>query len=526
MRRAENHASGRSDPQYAITTWLRIYWTKSPAQWFPRQFEKYHSMIRPVKSLLISLFFLVFLFSWLITPAAEGIAALKTRKLPNIVVILADDLGGHDLACYGADLHETPNLDRFAQGALKFNCAYASAPICSPTRASLLTGKHPARLHMTIWYEGAKASQSSKPDPNRKLVPPAAVSDLPLSEVTIAERLRDAGYLTALVGKWHLGDAAHYPETQGFDVNIGGTFWGAPATHFFPYRGAFGQDAEYRYVPHLELGKPGEYLTDRLTDEAIHVVESAGERPFFLYLAFHAVHTPIEGKPDHVEHFRQKMRPEYHHQNPDFAAMVYSMDENVGRLLKRLDDLHLADDTIVVFTSDNGGFVNEFEGRQVTTNYPLRSGKGSLYEGGIRVPLIVRWPGLTKANTQCGEPVVTADFVPTFAAGLGLNVNEPLDGVDIAPLLADPSAKLARDSLYFHYPHYYQTTTPVSAMRQREWKLLHYFEDDRCELYNLAEDAGEEHDLSAAQPQRTESMLKQLQKWRTEIGAQIPARRG
>ena len=325
--------------------------------------------------------------------AIAGPAVAAEQDRPNVVLILADDLGWSDLGCYGADLHESPRIDRFATEGVRFTAAYA-APVCSPTRAALMTGKHPARLHMTIWYEA-----SADPPRNRPLVPPVTVGNLPHDEVTIAEALREAGYATAHIGKWHLGDAAHYPETQGFDVNVGGTFWGAPSTHFFPFRGTWGNGDEYRYVPGLAWGEPGDYLSDRLTDAALEVIDRAGDRPFFLYLAYHAVHTPIEAPDGIVAKYRGKLSPGLHHRNPTYAAMVERLDANVGRVLDRLDERGLADETIVVFLSDNGGYINDYRGEAVTTNHPLRSGKGSLYEGGVRVPMIVRRPGEPAAGS-------------------------------------------------------------------------------------------------------------------------------
>lgn len=443
--------------------------------------------------------------------AAEG-------KL-NLVLILADDLGWADLACYGADLHVTPNLDRLARQGLRFTDAHAAAPICSPTRASIMTGKAPARLHMTIWYEGAK----SGPDRSRKLITPPVTADLPLAEETLGEVFRSAGYLTAHVGKWHLGDAAHYPEAQGFDVNIGGTFWGAPATFFHPYRGEFGASKELRYVPHLEWGKAGEYLTDRLTDEALKVIDRAGDRPFYLNLAYHSVHTPIEGKPALVERYKGKLAPGLHHRNPAYAAMVHSLDENVGRVLARLDERGLADRTVVVFTSDNGGYIGRFGGMPVTNNHPLRSGKGSLYEGGLRVPLIVRWPGVTQPATECAEPVVSTDLHATLRALAGRPAEGAApDGLDLAPLLKDPRSHLDRDALFFHYPHYYATTTPASAVRHGPWKLIEYFENGRLELYDLSRDLGERHDLAQAMPDQASRLHDRLRRWRREVDAQLP----
>jgi len=445
-----------------------------------------------------------------------------SRRL-NFVFILADDLGWADVGCNGGDLHETPNIDRLAAKGMRFTDAYAAGPVCSPTRASIMTGKCPARLHITIWYEGTK-----NPPRNRKLLPPAAVADLPLEEVTIAEVLHQAGYLTAHVGKWHLGDAAHYPETQGFDINIGGTFWGAPSTFFYPYRGRFGSDPEFRYVPGLEWGRPGEYLTDRLTDEALKVIERAKDQPFLLNLCHHAVHTPIEGKPEVVERYRKKITPDMNHQNEGYAAMVDSLDQSVGRVLARLDDLGIADRTVVVFFSDNGGFINKYKERVVTNNSPLRSGKGALYEGGIRVPMIVRWPGITKPGSVCREPVSSIDFYPTLLEMAGLSGdarhNADVDGVSLLPLLNDPAAPLKREALYWHYPHYYPTTSPASAIREGDWKLLEYFEDGHVELYNLRDDLGEKNDLAAKMPEKADELRRRLAAWRKTVDAQLPER--
>jgi arylsulfatase A len=443
------------------------------------------------------------------------------RRVPNILLIVVDDLGWSDLACYGADVHGTPRIDRLARQSVKFTEAYAAAPVCSPTRASIMTGKHPARLHMTIWHEAAE-----NPPTNRKLLPPVTVADLPHEEVTLAEVLHDAGYFTAHVGKWHLGRASHYPETQGFDVNLGGTFWGAPATFFHPFRGPFGRSGELRYVPLAAPGKQGDYLTDRLTDEAIRMIDAAGERPFFVHMAYHTVHTPIEGKPQIAARYGRRITPETNHQNAHYAAMVASLDENVGRLLEHLDRRRLTENTVVLLTSDNGGFVNRYQGKQVTDNAPLRSGKGSLYEGGVRVPLMVRWPGVTRTGGVCDEPVCTTDFYPTLLELLALEGDEKhnahLDGVSIAPLLRDPDAGLKRDALFFHYPHYYPTTSPVSAVRAGRWKLLEYYEDDHVELYDLKTDMAESRDLAAEMPQKAAALKRSLHAWLKQVDAQMP----
>ena len=456
------------------------------------------------------------LFAGLLLAPLAALHAAETK--PNIVLILADDLGWSDLGCYGADLHKTPHLDRLAQQAVRFTDAYAMS-VCTPSRAALLTGKHAARLKMTIWSEGTQGGPK-----NRKLIQAESLHDLPHTEITLAKRLHDAGYLTALVGKWHLGDAAHYPETHGFDVNIGGTQWGAPQTFFRPYSGS-GRFPEFRYVPHLEFGKPGEYLTDRLTDEALRVIDQAGDQPFFLYLAHHAPHTPIEAKPNDVSHFEAKIRPGQHHQNAVYAAMVKSLDDSVGRVLDHLKQRGLAENTIIIFTSDNGGYIGTEKGQTVpvTSNAPLRSGKGSLYEGGIRVPLIVRWPGVTPAGVECREPVIVMDLFHTLTGALSLEKSKgAADGMDIGPLLRDPAQTLKREALYFHYPHYYPTTTPVGAIRAGDWKLLEYFEDGRCELYHLKNDPGEKTDLASRMPDKAASLRKQLQRWRAEVRAAEP----
>ena len=449
-------------------------------------------------------------------------AAETAPPRPNIVLILADDLGWADLGCYGADLHETPNIDRLAASSVRFTNAYAM-PVCSPTRAALLTGRHAARVHVTIWSEG-----SLKGPQNRKLLQADSLHSLPHTETTLAKYLQHAGYLAALVGKWHLGDADHYPETHGFDVNIGGTHWGAPQTFWWPYRGTGRFGPEYRYVPHLEFGKRGEYLTDRLTDEAIKVIDHADDKPFFLYLSHHAPHTPIEAKADDVQHFEAKLRPDMRHQNAVYAAMVKSLDESVGRVLSHLKARGLDQNTIVVFASDNGGFigVDRQSGQTVpvTNNVPLRSGKGSCYEGGVRVPIMIYWPGLTPQGAACSEPVVVMDLFPTLLAAAGVTSDAvKLDGLDLKPLLKNPAAKLDRDALFFHYPHYYGTTTPVSAVRAGDWKLLEYFEDDHVELYNLRDDLGETTDLAGQLPDKANELRERLHDWRGDVGAALPS---
>ncbi len=453
--------------------------------------------------------------------AAASILARAAAPPLNFVFILADDLGWADVGCYGADLHETPNIDQLARRGMRFTDAYSAAPVCSPTRASILTGKHPARLHMTTWFES-----SSAPPRDRKLVPPVTVGNLPHEEVTIAEALKQRDYLTALVGKWHLGDAGHYPETQGFDVNIGGTHWGAPQSFFYPYRGSRNFGGELRYVPHLEFGKPGEYLTDRLTDEALRIIDRAGEQPFFLYLAHHAVHTPIEAKAADVERFRTRQKAGQHHTNPTYAAQTWSLDESVGRVMRKLEERGIAERTVVVFMSDNGGALQTSRQVTITDNSPLRSGKGALYEGGVRVPLIVYWPGVTQAGALSHVPVASTDLYATLLDMVGMGGSDErrrgVDSLSLAPVLRNPSAKLDRQDLYFHYPHYYPTTTPVSAVRNGPWKLIEFLEDNHVELYNLDQDIGEKNDLARRMPERAAELRARLDGWRKSVAAQMP----
>jgi len=441
-----------------------------------------------------------------------------TEKRPlNVVFLVVDDLGWADLGCYGADLHETPRIDRLARQGIRFTDAYAAAPICSPTRASILTGKHPARLHMTLWY-GAAVDPEVNKEKNPKLFAPASEHNLGLDQVTIAEVLRRAGYVTWHVGKWHLGDPDHYPTAQGFDVNIGGTFSGCPKSFFHPFRGAMNIP-----LPQLESAQPGDYLTDRLADEALKFLDSHDDRPFFLHLAFYSVHTPIEGKTDLGERYRRRIHDGMCHQNPAYAAMVHSVDESVGRVLDKLDSLGIADRTLVILFSDNGGA----HYRSITSNHPLREGKGTLYEGGVRVPLLVRLPGITLPGSVCHRPVLSTDFYPTILDVTDVEDNaernHELDGISLLPLFKDPTAELKRDFLCWHYPHYYYgMNTPVGSIRQGDWKLLEYFEDGRLELYNLAGDVSEEHELSASQPDVAHRLLSQLRAWRRRVDALMP----
>lgn len=470
-------------------------------------------------SCLLSIVFVSFFLSSL-----KG--AENSDRPTNVVLIVADDLGWSDLACYGSDLHETPHLDQFAQEGIKFTEAYAAAPVCTPTRAALMTGKDPAKLHMTIWHEAASAG----PGTNRKMIPAISDADLPLEEITLAELFKTAGYRTAHIGKWHLGGPAFYPENQGFDHNIGGSFWGAPPTFFFPFQGGFGSRQEMRYVPGVAWNsKPGDYLTDRLTDEAINVIKSAKETPFFLHMSFHSVHTPIEAKESDIAYFKPKVKPEMKHQNPVYAAMVKSLDENVGRILSTLEEQNLTQNTLVIFTSDNGGFINAHrEMKQVTSNAPLRSGKGSLYEGGIRVPLMVRGAGLSRAKEVRSQLVTTQDLLPTISTLCELVDPDKAnrDGKDWSQPWTKGEFTSAKRDLFFHYPHYYfgGISTPCSAIRSGKWKMVKFYESGHSELYNLEQDPSESTDLSSTHSVVVQSLNRKLKRWLKSSNAHFASR--
>lgn len=470
----------------------------------------------------IRFLFLIFLLS-----GFSVYADSKSSIRPNILLILCDDLGWSDLACYGADLHETPVIDRLGNESVVFKNAYSAAPVCSPTRAALMTGLHPARIPITIWSEGA-----TKPDLSRRLIPGHSLDHLPQKYETLAEKLQKLGYRTAIVGKWHLGDERAAPETQGFEVNSGGTLWGAPPTFFWPYRNDTRFKNEFRFVPGLNFGKSGDYLTDKLTDRAIELMDSAGDQPFFLYMAHYAPHTPIEAPEDLTQKYEKRIKPNYKHQNATYAAMIENLDWNVGRLLDYLKKSDQYDNTLIIFTSDNGGYLGTPNSRNgvVTSNAPLRSGKGSVYEGGIRVPLLIKPPGSPIPKRVIEDRVVTYDLHPTVMKYAGSQELNDLDGWELKSLLTGDAAKLPDRPLYFHYPHYYETTTPVSAVISGHHKLLYYDENHRSELYDLAADPAENRDLADSEPEILNKLKNQLQQWKNEIGAQAakpnPAYRG
>lgn len=452
------------------------------------------------------------------------------NKRPNIVLILIDDLGARDLSCYGSSFYETPVLDRLARQGARFERAYASCPVCSPTRASILSGKYPARIGVTQ-YIGANS--------RGRLCDVPYLHYLPLEEYNLARALGDNGYQTWHVGKWHLGDEDFYPDRQGFEVNLGGFSAGHPRNGYFsPWD-----------FPTLPDGPEGEYLTDALTDRAIELVRQRRDAPFFLNLCHYAVHTPIQAPKALVEKYRQKARrlkldqvdpivPGEHfatihkqdlrverrviQSDPTYAAMIENLDTNIGRLLQALEDEGIADDTLIIFTSDNGGLATA-EGSP-TCNLPLAEGKGWCEEGGLRVCQLMRWPGVIPAGSSCDTPVTSTDFYPTVleAAGLPPIPEQHCDGVSLLPMIRGESP-CEREAIFWHYPHYSnQGGLPGAAIMAGDWKLIECFESGKARLYHLASDPSETTDLSSREPERCAQLRARLRAWQEEIEARFP----
>jgi arylsulfatase A-like enzyme len=454
----------------------------------------------------------------------------KSDRSPNVVVVLVDDLGAMDIAAYGSSFYETPNIDALAERGVLFTAGYAGHPVCSPTRAAIMTGKNPARseVNITDWIPGVMPK-------NRKLLGPAINNDLPLQEVTIAEALKEEGYATWFLGKWHLGETEEFwPEFQGFDVNIGGYSSGGPRGGYYaPWKN-----------PRLPEVPEGTYLPDYLTDEAIRLIEARDEgKPFLLYLSFYTVHTPIQASKRHLKQYEQKLqtlppqegetyvqrkyeRSRARQDNPAYASMVHAMDENVGRLLEALEAEGIDDNTLILFTGDNGGLTGGTTRVGPTSALPLRAGKGYTYEGGIRVPYILRAPCGVGAGSVLSEPVIVTDIFATILDFCDLPLQPELhtDSVSLKPLVASAVDSLERKSpLVWHYPQYHGTGfAPGSAIRVGDWKLVESYEYETIELYNLKDDPSELNDLAAARPEIAADLQQQMHAYFAEVGASMP----
>ena len=438
------------------------------------------------------------------------ISSLSLSK-PNILFILIDDMGWMDLGCQGNKNLHTPNIDALAKSGIRFTDAYAPAPVCSPTRAAIMTGQSPARLQITnhLPHQDRFTPKSSK------LLPARMLNHLPLKYVTLAEKLKkDAGYATAFIGKWHLytGKNEKYnPLNQGFDINIGGCSYGGPPTFFDPYK-----------IDFLANRKKGEYLPDRLADEAIAFItkQQSANKPFFVALWNYTVHWPMEAPADLLKKY--KNLPVRGYRDYRYAAMIEAMDNAVGKVLNSLDNLNLTDETLVIFSSDNGPFGG------VGDASPLRADKGHLYEGGIRVPLIIRWPGKIKPRTLDETPVILTDLYPTIleVSGIDSNVNYPVDGKNLLPLLKERK-KLNNRAIFWHYPNFafHRDNRLGSAIREGDYKLLHFYDNDSIELYNLRKDISETNDLSRELPQLALKLKNKLESLLKESGAAMPTNR-
>jgi arylsulfatase A-like enzyme len=445
---------------------------------------------------------------------------------PNIVVFLVDDLGRQDLACYGSTFHETPNIDRLAREGAMFTDAYAACPVCSPTRASLMTGLWPQRTGITDYIGAPLTPEDWKR--NTLLLPAPYADRLSLENTTLAEIAKSAGYATFFAGKWHLGPEGWWPEDQGFDINMGGIDRGGPYggnKYFSPYGN-----------PRLKDGPEGEHLPDRLATETARFIETHRDQPFLAYFSFYSVHTPLMSRDDLREKYEAKRKQQGLEEkwaregerdvrlvqdHAVYAGMVEAMDLAVGKVLAKLDELDLAKNTLVIFTSDNGG-LSTSEGWP-TSNVPLRGGKGWLYEGGIREPFLVRWPTAVAAELKISEPISSPDVFATVldVTRATLPADEAIDGVSLLPVLKGQS--LPDRSLFWHYPHYgNQGGAPGAAIRHGDWKLIHWMENDEIELFNLAEDLGEHHNVAAQHPEIVNGLRTELSAWQKDVGAKYP----
>jgi arylsulfatase A-like enzyme len=478
----------------------------------------------------------IFLFSFSLTVLSF---AKNEKSKPNVILFLIDDLGWSDIGVNGSTFYETPVIDQLAKDGALFSDAYAASPVCSPSRASILTGKYPSRINVS--YISGTTGPKGK---GYKLNAPQPDGFIAFDETSLAEALRHHDYKTVHIGKWHLQNhtdrgTTHFPEHHGFDLNIAGFRMGQPGSYYFPFKSERHPGTN---VPGLEDGKNGDYLTDTLTDKAISFIKQNKDRPFFINFWYYTVHTPIQPKKSKLAKYQKKAKnlgyPEKHkdgipvwesitrrrQDSPAYACMVESMDENIGRVLQTLQAQNLEKDTLVIFFSDNGGLCTGSSPNMPTSGLPLRAGKAWLYEGGIRVPLIIKFPGQIKAGTRISEPVVGTDLYPTILdlLGLPLTPGQHLDGESLKPLLKGEQL-LKREAIYFHFPHYHHINTmgPSGAIRKGDFKLIEVFETGKHELYNVRKDIGEHHDLASEKPQLVGELANNLKQWRKRSNARM-----
>ena len=437
----------------------------------------------------------------------------ESLEKPNIVLIVADDLGWSDLSYMGSEYYETPNIDKLSKSGMTFYNGYASSANCAPSRATMLSGKYHTEHGIYTVRNSDRGSRKT-----RKIIPIETKTTLDLDFFVIPEMLKEMGYINGHFGKWHLGDVGFHPEQSGFDVNIGGNKHGGPGGYFAPYPN-----------PELENEPKGEYLTDRIGDEVVKFIDENKENNFFAYVPFFSVHTPIQSKPDYQKKYSNKDSNEYHNR-ADYAGMIQSLDENIGKILDKIDALNLSENTLIIFTSDNGGI------RAISNQYPLRAGKGSYYEGGIKVPMIFSWKGKIEAKTESYERVSNLDFYPTIKKLVGYNESIDLDGEDLTPIFK--GEKLKKRELYFHFPVYLEPyrvqldngtdplfrTRPGTVIIKDNWKLHHYYEDNKFELYDLEKDVSESENLSEINKEKKNELLIDLNNWRKTNNAPIPSR--
>ena len=437
----------------------------------------------------------------------------ESLEKPNIVLIVADDLGWSDLSYMGSEYYETPNIDKLSKSGMTFYNGYASSANCAPSRATMLSGKYHTEHGIYTVRNSDRGSRKT-----RKIIPIETKTTLDLDFFVIPEMLKEMGYTNGHFGKWHLGDVGFHPEQSGFDVNIGGNKHGGPGGYFAPYPN-----------PQLENEPKGEYLTDRIGDEVVKFIDINKENNFFAYVPFFSVHTPIQSKPDYQKKYSNKDSNEFHNR-ADYAGMIQSLDENIGKILDKIDALNLSENTLIIFTSDNGGI------RAISNQYPLRAGKGSYYEGGIKVPMIFSWKGKIEAKTESYERVSNLDFYPTIKKLVGYNESIDLDGEDLTPIFK--GEKLKKRELYFHFPVYLEPyrvqldsgtdplfrTRPGTVIIKDNWKLHHYYEDNKLELYDLEKDVSESENLSEINKEKKNELLIDLNNWRKTNNAPIPSR--